>query len=145
MSGVLLHPMTNRRREYGDVWFFIVFAMLVATLFFARLARADEPSSMPTSAPVMEVVPLEAGAIAPYSGLLVPESTFVKYMRQRLLVDELTAKLDIRDRLLMEKPLIENTPPTFGVSWSFVVGVGVGVVVAGALVWAAVQVLKVSP
>lgn len=137
----------TRRTFDSDIWFVIIFAILVLTLVFAQLARADEPSSMPASAPapVVEVMPLLAGAVAPFDGLLVPEVTFVKYLRQRLLVDELTAKLEIRDRLLLEKPLIEKTPPTFGVGWSFVVGMGVGVIVASLAVYGAVQVLKATP
>jgi hypothetical protein len=137
--------MNDRQKFDSDIWFMLVFAILILTLFFARAAHAAEPESAPASAPVVEVVPLEAGGVAPFAGLLVPEETFVKYLRQRLMVDELTAKLEIRDRLLAEKPLVEKTPPTFGVGWSFVVGLGVGVVLSSLIVYGAVQVLKASP
>lgn len=142
--------MSHRRPQYGDSWFFIVFIAIVLMLFLAKFARGDElvPASMPASAPAAtseEVIPLLEGAPAPFSGLLVPEKTFIGYMRQEIRITELTMKLDLRDRLLAEKPVVTKTPPTFGVGWSFVVGMGVGVVVAGVIVYGAVAVLKAMP
>jgi hypothetical protein len=98
--------MTGRKPEYDDKWFFVVFAVIVLTLFLAKFARADEaPATAPSSAPAAVVVPLPAGVAAPFDGLLVPESIFIEYMRQEIRITELTMKLDLRDRLLA-KPLV---------------------------------------
>lgn len=136
--------MTDRAPDYGDKWFFVAFAVIIVTLVLAKFARAEEvsPTSGPSSAPVVEVVPLPAGVPAPFDGLLVPESIFIGYMKQEIRITELTMKLELRDRLLAEKPAVTKTAPTFGVGWSFILGVGAGVLVSSLIVYGAVQILE---
>ena len=138
--------MTAHKPEYGDKWFVVAFVVIVLILFLAKFAQAEEaPASAPSSAPSELVVPLSAGAVAPFAGLLVPESTFIGYMRQEIRITELTMKLELRDRLLAEKPVVTKTAPTIGVGWSFILGMGAGVVVAGVVIYGAVAVLKAMP
>jgi hypothetical protein len=94
------------------------------------------------------IVPLLLGETAPWSGLLVPENTFLGYLQLELKVKELQGILEIRTNLLDEQRNIYETAirQSFsdGPSWwqenGFTVGIiggllfGVGLTVLG--VWA---------
>lgn len=116
---------------------------VVLCLALALPAWAEEPEA--------NIVPIEEGQAAPFAGLLLDEPTFLGVARQRLIVDELAAKLQIRDRLLADltgqlaTARARECPACEGSSWidrnGFWLGAGVGLVLAGALVWGAVEIL----
>ena len=127
-------------------------AILLCLLVPAAALGASPPASAPSLAPAspQPVVVLLKDAPAPFDGLLVPEDTFAGYLRQRIDLETCRMRVEARDRLLVERPTIPvpafPAPPKgggLGVGWSFISGVGV--LVAGALVWAAVQVLGATP
>ena len=111
---------------------------------------APTPETVPAAPPVEAA--LKGDAITmPFDGFLVPEATFTRYLHQSILVEELTLKVEARDRLLAAPPPSFATEPRpvlggKGASgWVFAGGVALGFVLAGAVVWAAVQVLGTSP
>jgi hypothetical protein len=132
-------------------------ALLVATciLPLPTISAAAGGTAAPTPETLPAVPPVESAlkgdAITmPFDGFLVPEATFTRYLHQSILVEELTLKVEARDRLLAAPPpgSFPEPRPLLGKGangWVFAGGVALGFIIAGAVVWAAVQVLGVSP
>ena len=70
----------------------------LATLFAFAIFMAP----LPLTAQEIEVVPMSAGQPAPWSGLLVKEGRFAKMLRLQIDVEELTVRLQIKERLFGE-------------------------------------------
>ena len=83
----------------------------------ASPALAQETVEVKPAPVEKKVVPVLAGKIAPFTGLLVPEARFKELLKAELAVFELRGKLDIREREahnieeLYRKRLEEATAP----------------------------------
>ena len=66
------------------------------------LALAVLLAPLPVLGQTPDVVPMELGTPAPWAGLLVKEARFTKFLKLQIEVEELTLKLQIRDRLYGE-------------------------------------------
>jgi len=129
---------------------------------WADPATALQAAETPAAAPeAPQTVPLLVGAQAPFDGILVGPERFQLYLNQTLDIESLTGRLEVRNRLLAStteelatartqtETLIAEavaavtsaSEPGFLSKHAFTIGFFVGVVVAGALVYAAVQVV----
>ena len=120
---------------------------LLLCLTLALPAWAEDPAPAEAEA---DFAPVEANQPAPFAGVLLSEEQFLGVARQRLVVDELGARIGIRDRLIAT--LTEQlataraaVPACESESWwsrnGVWVGMGLGVVIVGGLVYASVLVL----
>lgn len=125
-------PLQRRKREgvLAATVVGVAVLVLVLMLLSLRAARAETPASAP-AAPVG----LDVGEVAPFAGLLLPETAAFEYAGVRASLEECRLKVDVRDRelarLLAAPPVAAVSP----VKWTFWVGLGVGLVggvVAGA-------------
>lgn len=138
----------------GWVAIYIAILLLVPSRVFGQ-PSVDTPEE---SGPAPEVVDLEEGLPAPFSGLLLTEARFLVYAGQQVRITELEGRLEIRERLLREtadelaevrarigeetEAAREAAEPGFWSRNSFWFGAVVGLVATGALVWGAVEVLR---
>jgi len=135
----------------GNAGTVLLIAVLVATLALPRVAWADTaPASAPTSRPVTGLL---EGDVAPFDGLLVPPDTYKRYLHQRIDLEACELRVKVRDKAIADHlamPLlpVPTTTPKLGsgsFGWWFTAGVATGFLVAGAVVWGAVQVLRAEP
>lgn len=92
-----------------------------------------------------EVEPLLVGEKAPFSGLLLTEERFRLYIDQQRRAEAAEAKIKTRDLQLEQLLLPQPSAPCSGnpTLWEradFYVGVGLGVLLTGSVVWAGVVV-----
>ena len=122
-------------------------ALVLSILILVPAAAhgASPPASAPSSAPATAVVPLMAGEVASFDGLLVPEATFVVFLRQKIDLEECTMRVAARDKALAAMPTVPAVAPRPAVGGGFLAGVAVGViggvVVGIVVVYAATKVL----
>lgn len=121
---------------------------LLLAVFVAMTVVVATPSSSNADPTVLDVVVLMKGDPAPFSGILVPELRFKKYVRAELKVVDLEFRLQsqITFSTNMEsmylKRLEEATRPRPWYerpSFNRWLGWGLGVVTTGLIVWAGVE------
>lgn len=95
--------------------------ILVASFVLAPVARAAE------------VVPLEAGQVAPSSGLLVPAETFEKYINAQ------TERDALKDKIVEREKAIKDAEYRAARSWfeqhGLIIGLVAGAIVGGVVAW----------
>ena len=130
----------------GTYWveILIAFLLAIAMFLFARAALADEAPPG-----TVDVIALEEGNPAPFAGLLLSEPAFLRAANARIQVDELTARLGVRDKLVLELSSqlaiarAEHAPESPSVL-PWVLGFSAGVAVTLGLVYGAVRVLDAT-
>ena len=135
--------------------FLVVF--LISLLSFSALSQEQPvvlervPLSEDNTPAELEIVPIKKGAVAPFSGLLVPEERFVELLQAELRAELLEGKLRIKDKTeralesMYQRHLKRATEP---IPWyekpSFNrwLGFGIGVIFTGLAIYGTVQISK---
>lgn len=115
--------------------------VVLGILILGTIAHADPPAPD-------DVVVLMAGQTASFSGVLVPEDRFEKYLRAEMEVESLRFRLNMELKAfasledMMLRRLEDATKPTPWYerpSFNRWLGFGIGVVVTGFLIWGGVE------
>jgi len=139
----------THRPQDDPRWAFWVLIFLVLNLALARVTYADTgapPASLPAVPPI---VGLLAGDPAPNDGLLVPEETFKGFLHQKIDLEACGLRVAARDKAIAD--YLATPPPVAkgpDLGWKFTTGAAVGfvigVLVTGALTYAAVKVVQAT-
>lgn len=112
----------------------------LALLLAPAIALAEKPAPVPASEP--PVTPIEAGAPAPFDGVVMTEPRLVYFLGLAPWVAEVEGQVTARDRALktIEEQLATEKQRQINGTWwgrnGFWFGVALGVAATGALVWA---------
>lgn len=125
-------------------------AVALASAFALALpgaALAEEPEEG------KEVIALEAGRVAPFSGLLVPELRFIELLEAEVKVDSARAKAEAAiqyateiERIYKDRLRESAAPQPWYKSpeYNLIIGFGLGLIVVSAAVYGGVQLASAS-